>query len=129
MSAAMTQTIHFQLIDDDIIIATPIWSIKTVEDCDAWYQQWVDYLTPFHRKMDCVMILNDFHVSGQVGRAWGERRAMINNTLLRHSFRVNSDMVVSSLVQLSGVLYDAATGEAKSIEAAIQGIHARRQVA
>jgi hypothetical protein len=72
------------------------------------------------------MVLDDFHVEGSIASIWGEFRARINNEHLRHSFRVHSDWMVRTFVLTSGLRYNAATGEAASIEAAIEGIKALR---
>jgi hypothetical protein len=111
---------------DDLVIATPRWTISTREDCEFWYQQWVSYLSKFGRKVDCIMVLDDFHVDGAIASTWGEYRARINNEHIRYSYRVNSDWMVRTFVLTSGLRYNAATGEAESVEAAIEGIKARR---
>jgi hypothetical protein len=47
---ATIEFVHDQA--NDLLIATPRWRISTQEDCEVWYRQWVDYLTPFARRMD-----------------------------------------------------------------------------
>ena len=56
---------------NDIIIATPHWNIETLEDCEVWYNQWVDYISKYNRKMDVVMILDDFNVKASFSVEWG----------------------------------------------------------
>jgi hypothetical protein len=106
----------------DIVIATPSWRIVTKEDCQIWYEQWDTYLARFKRKIDCVVVLDDFHVDPLIAPAWGEYRAKLNITYFRHSFRVNADATVKLFIKTSGVRFNAATGEAASVEDAIQGI-------
>jgi hypothetical protein len=112
--------------ENDVLIATPRWRISTDEDCEVWYRQWVGHLSGYGRKMDCVMVLDEFHVDAAIASKWGEYRARINNDHLRFSYRVHSDWMVRTFVLTSGLKYNAATGEAASIEAAIEGIKALR---
>ena len=113
--------------EEDVVIATPEWTIETEEDCEVWRQQWVDYLEPYGRKMDCVMVLDDFHVAADVASFWGKLRAEINRKYLRHSFRVHAEMRVRTFALTSGIRFDAATAEAVSVEAAIEGIRDARR--
>jgi hypothetical protein len=113
----------------DIIVATPKWRLATKEDCEEWFSKWDSYLSKFHRKVDCVVVLNDFHVDPQIASAWGEYRAKLNRTYFRHSFRVNADATVKLFVKTSGVRFNAATSEAESVEAAIEGILEARKKA
>jgi len=120
-------TINFTYDDiNDLVVATPIWKLSTKEDCETWLGQWVSYLSRFGRRMDCVMVLDDFHVEGSIAATWGEYRARINNEHIRYSYRVHSDWMVRTFVLTSGLRYNAASGEAQSVEAAIEGIKARR---
>src|SRR5512138_222356 len=64
----------------DIVIATPHWRLATKEDCETWYQQWDSHMSKYRRKMDCVVLLSDFHVEAAIASAWGEYRAKLNNT-------------------------------------------------
>lgn len=115
--------------DDDIVVAAPEWSIETEQDCDEWRRQWEGYLEPFGRKMDCVMVLDAFHVSAEIADVWGLRRAEINKKYIRFSFRVNAEMLVQTFSLTSGIRYDAASASAPSVEAAIEGIRDARKKA
>jgi hypothetical protein len=121
--------IHFQHdAEHDVVIATPDWNIVTEADCRVWHQQWVDYLEPRGRKLDCIMVLDDFHVAPEIADVWGRYRAEINRKYIRFSFRVHSDLRVRTFTLTSGIRYDAATSEAVSVEAGIEGIlDARRR--
>ena len=126
----MAGTIDFQYDSArDVLIATPKWDIVTKEDCETWYRQWESHLSTFGRKVDCVVVLNDFHVRPAIASEWGEYRARLNNVFFRHSFRVQADAIVHLFVQTSGVRFNAATSEAESVEAAIEGILAARKAA
>ena len=119
----MPGTIDFQYdAARDIIIATPKWHLVTKEDCETWYAQWDKYLSRFRRKVDCVVLLSDFHVDPAIAPAWGEYRAKLNIAYFRHSYRVQADSVVKLFVKTSGVRFNAATSEAETVEAAIEGI-------
>ena len=124
----MPGTIDFQFdAARDIVIATPRWRLATKEDCELWFAQWDSYLARFKRKVDCVVVLNDFHIDPSIAPAWGEYRAKLNIAYFRHSFRVNADRTVKLFIKTSGVRFNAATGEAESVEAAIEGILEARQ--
>ena len=119
----MPGTIDFQYdAAKDIVIATPKWRIVTREDCETWFHQWDSHLARYRRKVDCVVVLNDFHVDPVIAPAWGEYRAKLNIAYFRHSFRVQADAVVRLFVKTSGVRFNAATSEAETVEAAIEGI-------
>ena len=107
---------------NDIIIATPRWNIVTKEDCEVWFRQWEAEVSKHGRKVDCIMILDDFHVDARIASQWGEYRAKVNNMYIRHSFRVNADPTVQLFIQTSGVRFNAASGEAATVEGAIEGI-------
>jgi hypothetical protein len=106
----------------DIVIAVPKWTIASLEDCEAWFRQWADYLGAYGRKVDCVVVLDDFHIQPRIAAKWGEYRAKLNNTYFRHSFRVHADPTVKLFIQTSGVRFHAASGEAATVEGAIEGI-------
>jgi hypothetical protein len=107
---------------NDIIIAVPKWNIVTKEDCEVWFRQWEDEVSRHGHKVDCIMILDDFHVDARIASQWGEYRAKVNNLYTRHSFRVNADPTVKLFIQTSGVRFNAASGEAATVEGAIEGI-------
>jgi hypothetical protein len=115
--------------DHDIVIARPVWHIATEEDCRTWRRQWVDYLEPFGRKVDCIMVLDDFRVDAEIAAIWGRYRAEINREYIRLSFRVHPDLRVRTFTLTSGIRYDAASAEAASVEAAVEGIIDARQKA
>jgi hypothetical protein len=112
----------------DIVIATPKWNVTTGADCQEWFEEWSAYLSTFNRKVDCVVVLNDFHVNPQIASVWGEYLAKLNIAYFRHSFRVQADAVVKLFTRTSGVRFNAATSEAETVETAIEGIlEARRK--
>lgn len=113
---------------NDIVIAIPKWKIETEEDCEIWYKQWVDYLKKFGRKVDCIMVLDEFSVHGQVASHWGEYRAKVINELTRFSYRVNPDLYTGIFIKTSGVRYNASSKEAKSLESAIEAIKEERKM-
>lgn len=112
---------------DDIIIAVPHWNVDSLLDVEIWYQQWERYLMPFCRKMDVVIILDNFEVNVEVASEWGKRRAEVNNKYIRYGYRVNSKMQVSTFIKTSGIRYQAATAEAPTLEDAIAEILLQRQ--
>ena len=124
------QRIDFTYLEArDIVLATPRWHIATEADCEAWYHQWVAYLSGFGRKIDCVMVVDEFRVHPSVSGAWGRWRAKLVNEHVRHSCRVNQEWAVKIFTLTSGTRYHAATDEALSVEAAIQFIERARKAA
>jgi hypothetical protein len=114
--------------EHDLVIATPFWTIVTEEDCRLWHRQWVSYLEPHGRKLDCIMVLDEFRVAPEIAPVWGRYRAEINRKYIRFSFRVHSDLRVRTFILTSGIRYDAASAEAASVEAGVEGIlDARRK--
>ncbi|MBN2343202.1 MAG: hypothetical protein JXX29_04275 [Deltaproteobacteria bacterium] len=111
---------------NDITIATPHWHIVDENDCEVWYKQWIDYLKFSSRKMDFIMVLDDFKVDSAIASVWGEYRAKINKEYIRHGYRVNPELSVSIYIKTSGIRYNAASSEAASIEDAIEAINAAR---
>jgi len=111
---------------NDIVIATPHWKIETSEDCKVWYDQWVDYLKKFNRKVDCIMVLDDFSISGEIAAEWGEYRAKVIKDLTRFSYRVNPNLLTGIFIKTSGVQYNASSKEAKTLDSAVEAIKEER---
>lgn len=126
----MAETINFEHDKlNDVVIAKPNWQVDTKEDCELWYKQWYDYLSKFGKKVDCVVILDNFKVSTTIAEVWGEYRAKLNNNFFRFSYRVNPELLTGIFIKTSGVRYHAATKEAKNIESAIIAIKEERKIA
>jgi hypothetical protein len=126
----MPGTIDFKYdATNDIVVAVPRWTIASREDCELWYSQWAAQLSKYGRKVDCVVVLDEFHVDARIASEWGEYRAKLNTSYFRHSFRVHADPTVKLFIQTSGVRFNAATGEAPTVEDAIAGILAARKKA
>ena len=119
----MSGTIQFTYDKaNDVVVAVPKWTIASQQDCEAWFGEWSAYLSTYGRKVDCVVVLDDFHIDARIAAQWGEYRAKLNNTYFRHSYRVNADQTVKLFIQTSGIRFNAATGEATTVEDAIAGI-------
>jgi hypothetical protein len=126
----MTGRIDFSYdAENDVVIARPAWTIATEEDCAIWLRQWVDYLSPFGRKLDCIIVLDDFHVEARVASKWGEYRARLTNDYHRFSCRVHSDWNVRTAILASGTRHNVAASEAESVMAAMDRIRAARRQA
>lgn len=121
---------HIEFVLDeknDIVIATPKWKIESEAECRGWYDEWVTYLSKFLRKVDCIIILDEFSVNSEVASEWSAYRAKINNEFIRYGYRVNPELAVSLFTKTSGLRYQAATAEAASVEDAIQAILEERK--
>jgi hypothetical protein len=125
----MPGTIDFQYDSErDIVVATPHWKIASENDLPPWLAQYHAYLKSFGRKMDLVVVLDDFEVAPSIGAKWGEYRARLHKEHLRFSVRVHSKRDVKLFVNTSGVRFNIATEEAASIEDAKAAIlEMRRQ--
>jgi hypothetical protein len=125
----MAGTINFQYDRArDIVVATPHWKILGERDLPAWLGQYHVYLSTFARKMDMVVVLDDFEVTPNIGAKWGEYRARLHKDHLRFSVRVHSKRDVKLFVNTSGVRFNIATEEAASIDDAKAAIlEMRRQ--
>jgi hypothetical protein len=112
--------------DNDVVVAVPQWKIETFEDVLEWFRQYEAYMTPFRRKMDMIVVLDDFEIAPSVGVLWGEYRGRVHQQFTRHSYRVHSNNRVKLLVNASRARYNVATQEAATVEDAIEGIKAAR---
>jgi hypothetical protein len=126
----MTGTIIFEYdANNDIIIATPKWHVITHNDCEEWYKQWAEYVSKFNRKLDIIMVLDEFKVESKIAAEWGKYRAKVINTYTRFSCRVNSSYLTSIYVKTSGIQHHASAQESKTIEGAYEVIMAERKKA
>jgi len=121
-----TVKFHFDSVND-VVVGIPHWKIETREDVAEWYRQYETYFTGFKRKMDVVVVLDDFTVATAIGPYWGEFRARVHQNFIRHNFRVHSNSKVQLYVNTSGARYNVSTLEAASVEDAIEGIKAARK--
>jgi hypothetical protein len=120
--------IDFQYDEEhDIVIATPHWKVETEADLVEWYDQYARYFRRFDRKMDVILVLDDFTIAPGIGALWGECRARVHKAFIRLSYRVHSDKRVRLFVNTSGVRFDVGRDEAGSVEEAIALIVAARQ--
>jgi hypothetical protein len=126
----MKGTIRFRYdSENDVVIATPHWNIETKEDVLVWFGQYESYIKRFARKMDVIIVLDDFKIGPTIGVVWGEYRASLHRQFTRFTYRVNSDNRVKLFVNTSGVRYNVATEEAATIEDGLEGIKAARRAA
>lgn len=114
---------------NDVVIATPHWRIETLEDVKVWENQWIVYMSKFDKKMDTIMILNDFYVKAGVSVEWGQSRAKVLSTYTRFSYRINPDLSTGIFIKTSGSRYNVSTREANSLQAAIEAISEDRKQA
>jgi hypothetical protein len=113
---------------DEILFAHVHWKITTEQDVHEWFGQWETY---FKRegleRVDCVIVVDGLEIAPSIGKLWGQYRALLVKNYTRFSFRVHENATVRTFTNTSGVLYNTATAEAKTIEDAIEGIKAARQ--
>src|SRR4051812_13599960 len=88
---------------NDIVIAEAYWTIDNEDDVRGWYQQWVEYLAPFNRKVDFIVVLDGMRLRPAMGTLWGEYRARINKSYSRFSFRVHANATTRTFSNTSGV--------------------------
>lgn len=123
----MAGTMQFQYDwKKDVVIATPNWKIETREDCEAWFRQYMDFLTPFCRKVDVIFVLDNFVVASNIVNVWAEYRINLLKNYVRLSYRVNSSRLLNLLVASSSRQSNIISQDAESIDAAIADISASR---
>lgn len=111
-----------------IVIVTPYWHIKTLEDVRAWSAEYDRHFDLYGgRKVDAVFVLDSFLVDGRVGVAWGEARAAMIRKYTRYSYRVGATGNTKVYILTSGVRYSAASAIVDSIELAIEQILQHRR--
>ncbi|MBV9947714.1 MAG: hypothetical protein JOZ69_12745 [Myxococcales bacterium] len=66
---------------NDIVIATPHWNIETQEDVVTWFGQYEAYMRQFNRRLDFIVVLDDFRIGAGIGPFWGEYRAKVHQQL------------------------------------------------
>ncbi|MDD4962636.1 MAG: hypothetical protein PHI11_01815 [Gallionella sp.] len=123
----MIGTMQFQYDwKQDVVIATPNWKIESREDCDVWFKQYMDFLTPFCRKVDVIFVLDKFVVASNVINIWAEYRINLLRNYVRLPYRVHSNRLLNLLLANSSRESNVISQDADSIEEAIAGITAAR---
>jgi hypothetical protein len=112
---------------NDLYVVVPKWNIETDEDCKAWHQQYVDFLGKLNKRVDMILILDDFRIGAKVGPVWGKYRADIINRFTRFSVRVHADAKVATFVATSAALHDSVADEARDVPTAVQLILEKRR--
>ncbi len=122
-----TGSIRFEYDEGhDVYIVYPKWTIESEADCKVWLQQYVDYFGRLGRKVDAIIVLDEFKLGERIGSVWGTYRAEVHKRFTRHSVRVHSDAKVGTYVSTSGVIHRVATDEAKDVETALRLIELKR---
>ncbi len=111
----------------DVYIAYPRWTVESDDDCKVWFQQYVDFFGPLGRKVDAIIVLDDFKLGKDIGGVWGKYRAEVHKRFTRHSVRVHPDAKVATFVSTSGVIHGVATDEALDVDMALKLIELKRQ--
>lgn len=124
----MLGTIRFQYDEtNDLYIVHPRWHVETEDDCRAWFKQYEVYFSKLGKKVDVVLVLDDFRIGAKIGSIWGKYRAEVSTRFMRHSVRVHADARVSTFNATSAALYSASSEEAPNVETAIAFIRRRRE--
>jgi hypothetical protein len=124
----MPGTVRFHYDEaNDIHFAYPKWHIETEEDCRVWFAQYVDYFSPLERKVDVILVLDDFRIGPKIGSLWGKYRSEWIGKYTRYSVRVHADARVSTFNATSAALYGGGFEEARDVATAITFIRERRR--
>ncbi len=113
----------------DVIIAIPHWKIETKADVEEWYRQYEEFMKPFGRRMDFIVVLDDFQIATAIGPYWGEYRAKVHQRFTRFNYRVHANNKVKLFVNTSGARFNVGTEEAATVEDALLGIEESRRLA
>ena len=129
MTYVPTGHVRFHLDEPTgIVIVTPHWHIKTMEDVRAWAAEYDKHFQRYAgRKVDVIFVLSSFLVEGRVGVAWGEARAAMVHRFTRYSYRVGASGNAKTYTLTSGVRYSAASALVDTIEEGIAAILRQRQ--
>ncbi len=111
----------------DVYIIYPAWTVESEDDCKVWLQQYVDFFSRIGRRVDVILVLDDFKLGKNIGAVWGRYRAEVHKRFTRHSVRVHADAKVATFISTSGVIHGASTDEARDIETALKLIELKRQ--
>lgn len=111
---------------NDLVIAEPHWHIETPDDALAWSARYEAFMKQFDRKMDLIVVLDDFDIGPTIGVVWGESRAKILSACTRFNYRVRASKRVKLFVNTSGVRYNVGTDDVATVAEAIEGIKAAR---
>jgi hypothetical protein len=123
----MKGTIRFHYDDaDDIYFAYPKWQVETEHDCRVWHSQFENYFSRLGKKVDVVIVLDDFHIGPKIGAIWGRYRADWITRFTRYSVRVRQESRASTFALTSAARYGGGFEEASTVEAAVAIIKARR---
>lgn len=123
----MKGTVRFQYDEvNDIHLAYPKWNIETEDDCRIWFSQFEGYFARLNRKVDAIIVLDDFRIGPKIGITWGKYRAEWIKRFTRYSVRVRADARVSTFNATSAVQHGGGFEEAANIETAVGFIKARR---
>jgi hypothetical protein len=112
---------------NDVYVIYPRWTIESEEDCKAWLQQYDDYFSRLGRRVDVIIVLDDFRIDKNIGPVWGAYRAEVHKRFTRHSVRVHSNAKVKDSVSTSGLLHGVGTDEADDVPTAMRLIVLKRQ--
>jgi len=123
----MNGTVRFQYDDvNQIHLVYPKWVVETEDDCRLWHSQFEGYFSRLGQKVDVIIVLDDFRIGPKIGTVWGKYRADWINRFTRYSVRVRGDSRASIFTATSAVKYGGGYEEARTVEAAVEIIKARR---
>jgi hypothetical protein len=112
--------------ENDVHYVYPKWYVETEDDCRLWHSQFEAYFSRFGRKVDVVIVLDDFKIGPKIGTIWGQYRADWINRFTRYSVRVRQEARASTFAATSAAKFGGGFEEAPTVEVAIAQIKARR---
>jgi hypothetical protein len=120
-----TVRFHYDQVND-VHFAYPKWFIETEEDCRAWFGQFDAYFSRLGKKVDAIIVLDDFRIGPKIGTLWGKYRAEWIGRHTRYSVRVRADARVSTFNATSAAIYGGGFEEAPDVAQAIAMIRKLR---
>lgn len=107
----------------DVVIATVDWTLETEDDVLQWCEEYKAYFSGrFHRKVDLILELSNFHVNPRVGAFFGKYRAQILSEFTNRSYRVNQHPLERSFMHTSSVIHGAPANHYTSVDDAIAAL-------
>ncbi len=123
----MLGTVRFHYdSENDIHFAYPKWYVETEDDCRVWLSQFEAYFSRLGRKVDAIIVLDEFRIGPKIGSIWGKYRAEWIGRYTRYSVRVRPEARVSTFNLTSAAIHSVAYDEAPDVPQAIELIRRKR---
>ncbi len=121
-------TVEFRYdVDNDVVIATPRWTLASTGDVTRWYQVHASYFGGRFRDPKYLVTVNDaFDLAPGIAALWGSYRAKLHEAYVKSSVSVNSNPRVRLTTNTSGARYGIGALQTNTVDEALAAIAAAR---